>query len=726
MKISLKKFVLGIVSISAALSHGYATTVTYYWDASGAATGTGSITNGAGTWSTSSVNWLASGGSADQAWANSTTSASTSAVIGTGTTTTSNSTITLSGSIGVNTLTFATSGYTLTGGTLGLKFDGGSNNFSNGITLTVNSGVAATINSYIVGSYVAMSASSGATLTLGGGGSFSSLGLIGSGTFNIVSGTYTMGVFQTGANVTQGASTINASGNSIISPSTSGAITSSTYTINSKDAVLSVAGSIMLGRNGKTGTLDLVQGTVTAGSIQINVDSSSSGYLKVEGGSLTTTGTVFIGANGTGANIVGAVSLSGGSMSAAGFLFGNATTSYNANTVGSLTVTGGTLSIGSGGIQKNTYTQQTVKISLSGGVVAATADWSSAMDMTLTSTNGNITFQAADSLATAHNITLSGVLSGTGGLQKTGAGTLSLNGINTYTGATTVSAGELDVNGSLSASSAVSVGSNAILGGSGTISGLVTVNNGTINGSTLGLGATTLYGTSALSGHNIASSVTVASGTTSLSGTTKSTSTLSVAAGATLNANGTIDGSATVSGLLKGNSTVTGNLTLTSGTLASDNSPGITTVQGNFTTDASSTLVAEVSGAVAGTSYDQVKVSGGVTLAGTLDLTALSGLTLGTRITLIDNTGSGTTKGYFATIITSGSTYTITSNSNYTLTVSGTEYLLSYTSDADGDGYNNDVTLTVVPEPSTWALLLGGLGSVGFGQRIRRRCRSMR
>ncbi|XHR27688.1 MAG: beta strand repeat-containing protein [Chthoniobacteraceae bacterium] len=316
---------------------------------------------------------------------------------------------------------------------------------------------------------------------------------------------------------------------------------------------------------------------------------------------------------------------------------------------------------------------------------------------------------------------LSGVLSGDGAtLTKTGLGTLSLTAANTYSGPTFVNAGELSVNSSL-ASSAVTVASGATLSGSGTVNGATTVNGGTINGRSLNLGATTLHGTSTLSGYNLASNVTVASGTTSLSGTTKSTSTLSVAAGATLNANGTIDGSASISGLMKGTSTVTGNLTLTSGTLAPGNSPGITTVEGNFTTDAFSTLVAEVSGTVAGTSYDQVKVSGNVSLAGILDLSTLSGLTMGSKIILIDNTGSGTTAGYFSTIITTGSTYTATSNADYTFTVAGTEYLLSYSSNTGGDGYANDVTLTVVPEPGTWAMLVGGIGMLAFGQRMRRR-----
>jgi len=317
-------------------------------------------------------------------------------------------------------------------------------------------------------------------------------------------------------------------------------------------------------------------------------------------------------------------------------------------------------------------------------------------------------------------ITLSGDISGSGAFNQSGNGRTILGGNNTYSGATTVSAGELDINGTLS-NSTIGISNGATLGGSGVITGSVNVNSATINGVGLNLGTTTLDGFSMLKGYNIAGRVTVASGTTSLSGTTKSTSALSVSAGATLSANGTIAGSATVSGLLKGNSIVTGDLALTSGTLSPGNSHGITTVNGNLTMDGVSTLVSQVSGTVAGISYDQVQVSGNVSLAGTLDLSTLSGLTLGDSITLLDNKGSGSTSGYFATIITSGSTFTVSSSFNYTFTTNGTEYLLSYTSSTEGDGYNNDVILSVIPEPSTWAMLLGGIGMLAFGQRVRRR-----
>jgi autotransporter-associated beta strand protein len=142
-----------------------------------------------------------------------------------------------------------------------------------------------------------------------------------------------------------------------------------------------------------------------------------------------------------------------------------------------------------------------------------------------------------------------GTLQGTGGLTKSGAGTLGLSGLQTYTGSTTVSGGTLQLDGSL-ASAAIDIAagatvnntnsgfaSNAAFSNAGTLnlslddtvatvvsSGTLNgpgklnassyaLNNGSIVNGNLGAGTVTTNGTVALNGTSDATTVTVQSGT---------------------------------------------------------------------------------------------------------------------------------------------------------------------------------------------------------------------
>jgi len=557
---------------------------------------------------------------------------------------------------------------------------------------------------------------------------------------------------NTTSNAIQSGSSSTFSPWSVVSTSGTGTFRAGSFNLTGVYTDVTIGSNVVLAATALSGTTDLglrttgtfYGSTVTAGTGTIDPTST---FVFSGAGShtLQTSGTY---ANGT-SRIIGNVQVGDGS-SASTLNLGSAITT---GTGSSVTVNqSSTLALG----VNNLTTNGLLSVAAGAAVSSSTGIIALGGDITTTGTGNSSIGAAINTTGTANrNITvanagsslnISRAISGsTNQLTKLGAGTLILGGVSTYGGATVVSAGELDVNGSLAAASTVTVSSGATLGGSGSVNGSVNVTDGTVRGSGLSMGDATYYGASTLSGISSANTITVASGTTSLTGHATSAGTLSVSlggtlkntgvatagdvsvgTGGTLTNNGTVNGSVSVSGLINGNGTINGDLSLASGTLALGSAPGTTTVNGDYLMDALSKLSMQVTSGTSAGTYDQVVANGLVSLAGTLDLSSLSTLTkLGDAITLlVNNSGQTTdTEGFFGTVLVGGSSVALGAGNTFSITIGDTttQYQLAFASStASTDGVANDLELMVVPEPSTWAMLVGGIGALFVFRKMRK------
>lgn len=91
---------------------------------------------------------------------------------------------------------------------------------------------------------------------------------------------------------------------------------------------------------------------------------------------------------------------------------------------------------------------------------------------TTTSLQGDITDNANLVFAQDTNGAYNDAITGSGGVTKSGTGTVTFSGVNSYTGPTTIEQGRLSINGSITSDTQVNAGGN--LGGNGTITGDVT------------------------------------------------------------------------------------------------------------------------------------------------------------------------------------------------------------------------------------------------------------
>lgn len=241
------------------------------------------------------------------------------------------------------------------------------------------------------------------------------------------------------------------------------------------------------------------------------------------------------------------------------------------------------------------------------------------------SLQGNIVDNANLTFSQAVDGTFAGPISGIGSLTKDGAGALTLAGTNSYSGGTTVSAGAL-------------VGTTSSLQGN-------IVNNADliVDQSTAGTYAGNISGSGNLE--------KTGSGNVNFTGNHTYSGSTAVNQG-TLSINGSLASQTTVgaNGALGGNGSINANVT-NQGTVGAGNSIGTLTINGDYTNDSSGIVQVEVNdaGIVPGVNNDLLKVNGTATInGGTVDVRPLAGNYIaGTKYTFLE---ANTLVGEFAGI----------------------------------------------------------------------------
>ena len=442
---------------------------------------------------------------------------------------------------------------------------------------------------------------------------------------------------------------------------TSGQSIAGNLTLNGGTVKLLQASQIASSKNFVVngGTFDLQGFNQIVGGVQL-----TGGALAGSGGVLTSTSAFDLQAGSVSASLGGSVGLNkttGGTVTLSGMNSFSGVTSVtlgelDLNTMGgqsiagNLAVNGGTvklmqadqiaaaktLAVSSGAFDLQSFNQTVAGVQLTGGTLAGSGG-------TLSSTS-DFDLQAG---------AVGAILGGGVGLNKSGSGTVTLSGANSYGGGTTVTGGTLALSGAGALPSGTTLfidGANAgfDMGGGSAAAGIVTLGQGTITNGALTASAYSLMngtvsailagaaaplakdgvGTVTLSAANTyGGNTTIKAGTLTLSagGSLGNTPLIDVQSGASLNVitPGLTLGAAQT---LKGNGTVTGAV-VNNGTLSPGASLGTLTVNGDLTLSVGGTSRFEIT---ASNNLDRIVGVGVLTYGGTLSVTNVGTLSAGT------------------------------------------------------------------------------------------------
>ncbi len=459
---------------------------------------------------------------------------------------------------------------------------------------------------------------------------------------------------------------------------------------------VSAPGTFQLGSSGGTGTLDLqTGGSLSSGSSLIGI--GGTGLATVSGGTWTLSNNLLIGIN----SGTGTLTVSGGTVNV------NAQVIMNNGGVGALSLTdasGASGILSANGIVKDGSGQ--ASITFDGGTLRALA---SAADFLEGFAPGEVTIgtRGANIDTNGKDIGIPSVLSGSGGLTKTGSGTLSLSGSNRHAGGTVIEGGtlRLDHNKALGDPAGLEVNSGTLdLNGRGVTVTSLSGTAGTITSGTTGSlvltvnqEADTTYAGSLRDGSSEVSLTKQGSGRLLLSGSNSYTGETFISDGE-LFINGDISRSNLVfvnDRATFGGSGAAGNVRVTDlGILAPGDGTGLLTIKGDLTMDAGSILQMEFRGTGAGL-FDQLDVDALFTAEGAvlfLDVSYAAAF--------------GDTFQIFTDTLPGSSSFTIETNLGGGLTW-------------DLSQISTTGIVSVVPEPSSAVMFAFALGALLLAARVK-------